>query len=326
MKRASAARGGNAMANFLRSLGQLAGVAGQAVQGYGIDRENAVKRAMLEAREKREAENDQIRNALMAAQTAQIGKPVRRDFIPVPRGGGLFDPEKGVMAVEPTDVPDMPQTVAPGVGVRQPDGSYMVPIAKSNEMTPYEQRSLDLREQGLADARTRQQQGGVQSARIQQTYKKQAQTLDNLDDAIKTYRTQLEKSGIEVMPGEDKSMLTGAYANLKLLAKEAANLGALTGPDVKILEELFNDPATIGSGMLNIVQGGQRAKGLLKQLDQYESIIKGNRSRLEQNYQSVAPNGGEVGEPSGTRAQQLWDAAVAKHGREKVLADFGPRP
>lgn len=27
-----------------------------------------------------------------------------------------------------------------------------------------------------------------------------------------------------------------------------------------------------------------------------------------------------------TRQQRLWDAAVAKHGREKVLRDFGPRP
>lgn len=126
--------------------------------------------------------------------------------------------------------------------------------------------------------------GGVQGQRIQATYKKQAQTLDNLQDAIKTYRTQLTNTGIEVMPGAKKSLLTGSYANLKLLAKEAANLGALTGPDVKILEELFNDPATLTSAGLNVLQGGQRAKGLLDQLGQYESIIKGNRSRLEQNY------------------------------------------
>lgn len=27
-----------------------------------------------------------------------------------------------------------------------------------------------------------------------------------------------------------------------------------------------------------------------------------------------------------TKAQQLWDAAVAKHGRDKVLSEYGPRP
>jgi hypothetical protein len=134
-------------------------------------------------------------------------------------------------------------------------------------------------------ARGRAGTGGAQSARLQAIYQKQSQTLDNLKDAIKTYRGQLKSSGVEVMPGEKKSLLTGAYANLKLLAKEAANLGALTGPDVKILEELFNDPATLTSGALNVLQLGRRAKGLEGQLDQYESIIKGNRSRLEQNYQ-----------------------------------------
>jgi hypothetical protein len=162
--------------------------------------------------------------------------------------------------------------------------------------------------------------GGQQAARIQATYKKQAQTLDNLTDAIATYRAQLTDSGIEVMPGEKKSLLTGSYANLKLLAKEAANLGALTGPDVKILEELFNDPATLASGGLNILQGGQRAKGLLSQLDQYESIIKGNRSRLEQNYGDAAT----TGTPS--QDQQDWDAAVQMYGRERVLKEYGPRP
>ncbi len=137
-------------------------------------------------------------------------------------------------------------------------------------------------------ARGRARAGGVQSARLRAVYQKQSQTLDNLKDAIATYRTQLKGSGIEVMPGTNKSLLTGSYANLKLLAKEAANLGALTGPDVKILEELFNDPATLGSGALNVLQLGRRSKGLEAQLDQYESIISGNRSRLEQNYQQQA--------------------------------------
>lgn len=36
--------------------------------------------------------------------------------------------------------------------------------------------------------------------------------------------------------------------------------------------------------------------------------------------------GGSINLGASTRAQQLWDAAVAKHGREKVLAEFGPRP
>ena len=30
--------------------------------------------------------------------------------------------------------------------------------------------------------------------------------------------------------------------------------------------------------------------------------------------------------PTASRAQQLWDSAVAKHGKEKVLQEYGPRP
>lgn len=35
---------------------------------------------------------------------------------------------------------------------------------------------------------------------------------------------------------------------------------------------------------------------------------------------------GDINLGAPTREQQLWDAAVAKHGKEKVLAEYGPRP
>jgi len=40
----------------------------------------------------------------------------------------------------------------------------------------------------------------------------------------------------------------------------------------------------------------------------------------------TAPSSGDVNLGHPSRAQQLWDAAVAKHGRQAVEAKFGPRP
>lgn len=136
----------------------------------------------------------------------------------------------------------------------------------------------------------------VATARVQETYRKKSAVLDDLNKAIDVYRVQLDSTGIELMPGAARSRLTGSYANLKLLAKEAANLGALTGPDVKILEELFNDPASLASAGMNILESGKRKQSLLEQLDQYRSIINGNRATLEDNYRrEMEMSGGDSG-------------------------------
>jgi hypothetical protein len=135
---------------------------------------------------------------------------------------------------------------------------------------------------------------------VQETYRKKSAVLDDLNKAIDVYRGQLDATGIELMPGAARSRLTGSYANLKLLAKEAANLGALTGPDVKILEELFNDPASFASAGMNILERGKRKQSLLEQLDQYRSIINGNRATLEENYRrEMEMSGGEAAAPAG---------------------------
>jgi len=140
----------------------------------------------------------------------------------------------------------------------------------------------------------------VATARVQETYRKKSAVLDDLNKAIDVYRGQLDATGIELMPGAARSRLTGSYANLKLLAKEAANLGALTGPDVKILEELFNDPASFASAGMNILERGKRKQSLLEQLDQYRSIINGNRATLEENYRrEMEMSGGDSAVPAG---------------------------
>lgn len=123
----------------------------------------------------------------------------------------------------------------------------------------------------------------------QQQYLKQAQAFKDLKDAISLYRDTLKKTGVELWNGENKLKLTNAYANLKLQAKEAANLGALTGPDMGILEQLMQDPTSVlGAATGNLV--GQRANNLLSQLAQYGDIINKREQRLNEVY-GRAPSG-----------------------------------
>lgn len=159
----------------------------------------------------------------------------------------------------------------------------------------------------------------AQGARTAATYKASKTTLDNLKDAIKRYRGQLEASGVEIIPGDAKSLTESAYANLTLQGKEAAKLGVLAGPDMAILEQLVNDPTTLGSAAKNVFQVGGRAKSIAKQLDQYEAIIDGYVARNEQNY-----NGGA--DPDASPAQKDWDALAARHGKEVTTKRIGPRP
>lgn len=71
---------------------------------------------------------------------------------------------------------------------------------------------------------------------------KSVKALGTLKQKIQTYRDLVDKYGTSSF-GKQKAQLESAYADLKIAYKEAANLGALTGPDVSILEEAIK-PAT----------------------------------------------------------------------------------
>lgn len=185
--------------------------------------------------------------------------------------------------------PIPPVEVSRGAAIQRPDGGWEVPapLDKPDEpvlsVGPYLGGQAQFKNgaffKWVVPPRT------PADGRVAATFRSQSRSIDDTLDAIKIYRDQLSKSGVEVMPGESKAKLTGAYSNLKLKAKEAANLGALTGPDVVILEELFNDPATLGAGVKNVLTGGKQKKALLAQLDQYEQIVRSGQARLKQNYE-----------------------------------------
>lgn len=116
----------------------------------------------------------------------------------------------------------------------------------------------------------------------QNVYKKESTTLDNAKDAIATYRQQLKDVGVELWPTKGKVLLSGAYNNVMLQAKEIAKLGVLNGPDMGIIEGIVGNPTSAKSGLLNFM--GTRSNNLMAGLDQYDQMIDRMRSRLDANY------------------------------------------
>jgi hypothetical protein len=122
---------------------------------------------------------------------------------------------------------------------------------------------------------------------------KQAQTIEaqiNLKKAIDQYEGLVDKHGIN-LAGANKDAMNSAYADLKIKYKEAAKLGALTGPDVGIIVDAIA-PATGVAGAGRIAAHkmgfGGGTEGLKKGIGQIkqnlESDYKTNQSALEAGY------------------------------------------
>jgi len=92
---------------------------------------------------------------------------------------------------------------------------------------------------------------------------KKLKALSDLKTVQDRYQTLVETYGFEAA-GEAKSLLDKAYADFKIAYKEAANLGALTGPDVGLIEEAIK-PASGIINYANYVQSGGK-EGIVKTL------------------------------------------------------------
>ena len=81
----------------------------------------------------------------------------------------------------------------------------------------------------------------------------------------------METYGFEAT-GEGKSLIDRAYADFKIAYKEAANLGALTGPDVGLIEEAVKPASGITNYYSYITSGGK--EGIIKSLKRAEEQSK----------------------------------------------------
>lgn len=107
--------------------------------------------------------------------------------------------------------------------------------------------------------------------------KKNLDALANLQLSAQRYRDLVDQEGWAGV-GTGRALLEGAYADLKVKWKEAANLGALTGPDLDLIIEAVK-PSTGLKGLKQKFIGGGK-DGLLQQIDR----LKGNITEDGQRY------------------------------------------
>lgn len=103
---------------------------------------------------------------------------------------------------------------------------------------------------------------------------KQLKTLGDLKLKAAAYQQLVKQYGTSSF-GEQKAKLDAAYADLKIAYKTAAELGALQGPDIALLEQALK-PATFGNPISQIFTkiGGGGVGSITGGLDQAISIIQ----------------------------------------------------
>lgn len=71
------------------------------------------------------------------------------------------------------------------------------------------------------------------------------QAIDNYKNTLKNFKT------LDMANPNARAVMSNAYNNMMLQAKEAYNLGVLNGPDYKILTSIVNDPTSFGSAFVS---------------------------------------------------------------------------
>lgn len=137
-----------------------------------------------------------------------------------------------------------------------------------------------------------------------------AKARERLRGAITRARELVNQYGIEVMPGEAQDQLSAAFTNLQLQYKDAAGLGALTGPDMGLIEKALGDPTSISQ----YFRGG--SKGVLAKLSEAERALM-----------PKAPAGGAPGGAGGAmqltpQEQAIYDAAKRENKSDAEIMAF----
>lgn len=119
--------------------------------------------------------------------------------------------------------------------------------------------------------------------------------LNELTNALNTYKTELKASGgpAAFATGETKGKLQGAYTALQMGLKNAFELGALAGPDLELLQGMLVDPTSAKS----MLYGG---KGVDAQISQAEKYIKNRGSAVYKAHKQPVPKEFEIGAKSFT--------------------------
>lgn len=116
---------------------------------------------------------------------------------------------------------------------------------------------------------------------------KKIRNIGTLNTKLKNLEELVSSIGAEVT-GSDKAKLESAFKDAEIAWKEAANLGALQGPDIKMIEGALGQSPTTGKGLFGYALSGGK-EGLLNKIrGARERAITEGQGHLE-NVMTVFP-------------------------------------
>lgn len=189
--------------------------------------------------------------------------------------------------------PEAPKSVG---GFLVEDGQLGAPIPmtpqqkaadeRAREAAARADRQLEVSLAGLQQNQERGQQDMQdKAAKKQQERDGKFKSVNDLDATLAAYRQALKgASRTDLMnPVGDKSVeLQNLATQLQMAYKNAAELGAITGPDWAIINRIIATPSGAKAALLG-------PEKLMKQLDQVEALSKRQRGELERVYGGDKP-------------------------------------
>jgi len=127
-------------------------------------------------------------------------------------------------------------------------------------------------------------------------YREKILALEDLTNALDALQQDVEQNGLQVLSvGEEGGKQASSYNQLLVKMKEAANLGALTGPDMGLMIKTLGDPTKI----MTAIKGGGGPRFFLGQLNSYRQMTTRERNLLLSKL------------PSGQVAPRVYDPKTA---------------
>ena len=156
----------------------------------------------------------------------------------------------------------------------------------------------------------------------QKTYDSEFLGLMNMNDSLSTFRDTLDKLGVQLSLGPlnavDTQTLKSSYSNAMLAVKEAAELGALTGDDMKIVEQNLPDPTTLSGAF----KGKQAAmEGVKIALDVIARKVK-NLNSVSKTQGVTVKEFDKPVTPLNAQALQLYKNPPAGYSKKEIDAMF----
>lgn len=147
----------------------------------------------------------------------------------------------------------------------------------------------------------------------QEAFMKASKQLNDLEGALKDYKTEIASdkwvfptnvpipfsdTGIALPTGTDTARMAGKYNSLLMGVKNLYELGALTGPDMSIINRQLTNPASF-SGMMT------SRDAMKEQITVLEDMLTRAKENLSTSYRQTVPAAAQV-------TELVWDPALQK--------------